>query len=203
VLGDIVRPTADARLYVTEQTTPLFRHLGRGFRNAVGSEYLGRKVPLGATLNGVRNEDLTALTFADGSFDYVVSLDVLEHVPDDRAAFSECYRCLAPGGVLLFTAPFDLASRENIVRARMTEDGSVGHIRTPEYHGNPVDPEKGALCYRYFGWEVIQQLEAVGFVDVQALVYWSRDLAYLGGDQVIFTARKPAGATTDLRLPGE
>jgi SAM-dependent methyltransferase len=47
----------------------------------------------------------TALPFADGSFSGVVALDVLEHIPDDRAAAQEIARVLAPGGMLYVTVP--------------------------------------------------------------------------------------------------
>ena len=42
--------------------------------------------------------DAAALPFADSSFDAVTLFDLLEHVPDDRAAASEAWRVLRPGG---------------------------------------------------------------------------------------------------------
>lgn len=42
---------------------------------------------------------------ADKSFDCVIACDVLEHVPDDAAAFSEIRRVLRPGGVAILTVP--------------------------------------------------------------------------------------------------
>jgi SAM-dependent methyltransferase len=49
--------------------------------------------------------DAQALPFSSGSADCVVALDVLEHVPDDRAALAEVVRVLRPGGRLVLTAP--------------------------------------------------------------------------------------------------
>ncbi|MDE0066468.1 MAG: methyltransferase domain-containing protein [Acidimicrobiaceae bacterium] len=49
--------------------------------------------------------DGTTLPFADGSFDKVIASEVLEHVVDDDAAFSELLRVLKPGGVLAVTVP--------------------------------------------------------------------------------------------------
>jgi SAM-dependent methyltransferase len=46
-----------------------------------------------------------ALCFAPGSFDSVSMLDVLEHAPDERRLLSEAWRVLAPGGLLVVTAP--------------------------------------------------------------------------------------------------
>lgn len=45
------------------------------------------------------------LPFATGSFDVVLSCDVLEHVLDDRAALREMTRVLRPGGTLILTVP--------------------------------------------------------------------------------------------------
>lgn len=42
---------------------------------------------------------------AAASFERVVVCDVLEHVPDDRAAFREILRVLAPGGLAVLTVP--------------------------------------------------------------------------------------------------
>lgn len=44
--------------------------------------------------------------FADGSFDYVVSNAVLEHVRDPFSASKEMIRVLKPGGLLLCAVPF-------------------------------------------------------------------------------------------------
>ena len=49
--------------------------------------------------------DLSALPYADGTFAAVLSCDVLEHVPDDRAGLAEMVRVLQPGGHLIITVP--------------------------------------------------------------------------------------------------
>ncbi len=49
--------------------------------------------------------DATALHFEDNTFDLVTMFDLLEHVPDDRAAASEAARVLKPGGYLMVTTP--------------------------------------------------------------------------------------------------
>ncbi len=46
-----------------------------------------------------------ALPFADGSFDIVTALDILEHLDDDLAALGEWWRVLRPGGHLVLFVP--------------------------------------------------------------------------------------------------
>lgn len=46
------------------------------------------------------------LPLRDGSFDTVLSSDVLEHLPDPSVMFNEISRVLRPGGVLLLNTPF-------------------------------------------------------------------------------------------------
>ncbi|WP_306133401.1 bifunctional 2-polyprenyl-6-hydroxyphenol methylase/3-demethylubiquinol 3-O-methyltransferase UbiG [Roseivivax marinus] len=52
------------------------------------------------------------MPYADGSFDAVVCVDVLEHVRDLDQTLSECARVLAPGGVFAF----DTINRNRVAR---------------------------------------------------------------------------------------
>jgi SAM-dependent methyltransferase len=58
----------------------------------------------------------------DGSVDYVYSLNVLEHIEDDRAALAEIQRMLRPGGRLLLYVP-----AFQVLFSSMDE--RVGHFR--------------------------------------------------------------------------
>lgn len=49
--------------------------------------------------------DITRLSFADESFDVVVSSECIEHTPSPETALSELVRVLRPGGVLVVTCP--------------------------------------------------------------------------------------------------
>lgn len=183
-------PTLASRVYVTEQVTPLYKWLHGHYPLTVGSEYLGESLPWGeADSRGVRNESITRLTFPDDSLDYILSFDVFEHVPDYAKAFQECLRCLKPGGMLMFTVPFRLDSQAHLVRARLTENGDVEHLLPAEYHGDPLSSE-GCLCFRHFGWALLDELRAIGFVRATAYLYWSDQLGYLGGEQIAFAGFK-------------
>lgn len=189
---ELFSPPRDAAMYFTEQTTPLFSWFAAHHRRAVGSEYLGDAVEFGERdERGIRNESLTRLTFAADGFDFVISLDVFEHVPDYRRAAGECLRVLRPGGSLLFTVPFRPDYQENLVRAVVREDGAIDHLLPPEYHGDPLSTA-GCLAFYCFGWELLDQLREIGFQDVASYLYWSRGYGYLGSNLLLFTARKPA-----------
>lgn len=47
----------------------------------------------------------TALPFGESTFDAIVTLDVLEHIPDHVTAAAELKRVLKPGGTLVVTVP--------------------------------------------------------------------------------------------------
>jgi SAM-dependent methyltransferase len=190
VLFQEIRPQACDRVYITEQVTPLYAWLAERFPNLIGSEYLGGQKAPGEIAHGVRHEDVQGLSFADGYFDLIMSFDVLEHVPSERRAFAELARCLRPGGALVFTAPFTDATYDHTVRAVQHDDRTIEHLMEPEYHGNPVDTERGSLCFRYFGWRVMDDLRAAGFEEAEGLFYWSSHYAYLGTTNSIFIARK-------------
>ncbi len=179
----------DTNLYITEQVTPAYTYFSNKFSNTVGSEYFGERLPLGCVdQNGIRNESLCELTFSDNSFDSIVSLDVLEHIPDYQQAMKECLRVLRHGGKMMWSVPFVPAARENLVRA-IIKNGEIIHIQPPEYHGDPLSSD-GVLCFQHFGWEMLEQMRAAGFRDAYALCYQSIDFGYLGGEQFMFVATK-------------
>jgi SAM-dependent methyltransferase len=177
-------------MYATEQRTPLFTYLKANYPYVTGSEFLGGDLPFGSTTaTGIRNENMTGLTFASDSFDAVLSFDVLEHVPDYPRALAEVYRVLRPGGSFLFSVPFNPGSTRTIVRARVRDDGSIEHQLEPEYHGDPLSAD-GILCFQNFGWDLLERARDAGFAHADALFYWSEPLGYLGVEQVMFLARK-------------
>jgi lipopolysaccharide biosynthesis protein/SAM-dependent methyltransferase len=179
-----------SKVYITEQVSPVYNWLKKNYADVVGSEYLGDSVLFGTTNSkGIRNEKLTKLSFSDNQFDYILSFDIFEHVPNFKKAFQECFRVLKPNGALFFTVPFAANSEKNIIRAIVKENGDIEHLVPPDIHGSPVNP-KGCLAYYYFGWEMLEQLKVAGFDGASAYFYWSKEFGYLGGEQIVFIAEK-------------
>ncbi|WP_018140790.1 class I SAM-dependent methyltransferase [Thioalkalivibrio sp. ALJ7] len=52
-----------------------------------------------------RTAPISALPYADDSFDLICALDIVEHVEDDEAALSELSRVAAPGATVLLSTP--------------------------------------------------------------------------------------------------
>lgn len=127
--------------------------------------------------------DMTQLDLDDQSFDCSYCSHVLEHIPDDRAAMSELYRILRPGGWGLLVVP-------------------INHERTYE---NPaiVDPADRLEHFgqadhvRRYGHDFADRLRSVGFL-VDAIPYAAtlehRAIARYGLDagEVVHFCRKPA-----------
>lgn len=92
--------------------------------------------------DGTVCQDITALTYANESFDLIVSSDVLEHVPCLDSAFKETRRVLRPGRVHLFTVPPRLKTKKRAEMAGM----EIRHLEPPEYHCDPLC-SKGILAF--------------------------------------------------------
>lgn len=188
VMQQHMPPTQADCIYLTEQATPLFTWFSERYDNVWGSEFFGPDQIGGAEVKGYRHEDIQNLSFPDKSFDLIISLEVLEHVPFPDTAFRQLRRCLRDGGAALITAPFKETDSHDEIRARMTDTGEIEHLLAPEYHGNPVDMEGGALCFRYFGWDMLDRLKAAGFSRAEVVFYWSRRYGYLGNTNAIILA---------------
>ncbi len=96
--------------------------------------------------DGAICEDITTLTFPDDSVDVMITSEVLEHVPDIRAAFKETARVLKENGVHIFTVPTRDVTRQ---RASLESDGAVRYLDEPEMHSDPLNP-RGILVF----WDV-------------------------------------------------
>jgi SAM-dependent methyltransferase len=114
-------------------------------------------------------EDLQSLSYADGSFDLLLTSDTLEHVPDWRTALRETHRVLRPGGRHVFTVPVAPGRAETAARAEVRA-GEVVHHERPQYHGRGAGlfalltrNQPDFLAYTDFGLDLADELRAVGF----------------------------------------
>lgn len=90
----------------------------------------------------------TALPFEDGSFDAVIAMHMLYHLPDPAKGFAEMYRVLKPGGFLAVTT------------------NGVGNMRkmyelTTVFGSPPFDPAGAA-----FGYDAAERLIEAQFGNV-------------------------------------
>lgn len=146
-------------IFEAQAEGPIHRVLRRlpGYRCA---EFLDGISPGEMNSAGVRCEDLERLTFADGSFDLVVTQDVFEHVPRPEAAFREIARVLKPGGCHIFTVPLH-EGRSTRTRVR-PDGGPMERPLPPVHHGDPLR-SSGSLVFTDFGDDVPALLEPLGF----------------------------------------
>lgn len=181
---------AASRLYLTEQTTPVYAALLRRMPRLHGSEFLpdsaSRRSHLRQYLRDLtgdpaaelQHQDVTALSFDSESQDGILTMDVLEHVPDYNAALREFHRVLRPGGRVVITVPFAAATYESVLRARIV-DGNVEHLAEPEYHGDPMSDD-GCLAFHTFGWSLLDDIRNAGFTDAMLVDGWCPARGFLG-----------------------
>ncbi|MDP9106574.1 MAG: class I SAM-dependent methyltransferase [Candidatus Eremiobacteraeota bacterium] len=180
-----------ARIYMAETSgafhAAMRRHAGAALTT---SEYLGPQYRAGQIVDGRRHEDLEHLSFADASFDVVVTRDVMEHVPDAPAAEAEIVRVLKPGGWYVFTIPFYFTLRHDRIRASLRGDGTVVHAETPEYHSDPLHTDPGVLVYRDFSeFDLRERFAALG-CSFEILRLWAPAFGIVGADMIVMAVRK-------------
>ena len=190
VFEAICEPTVDDRIYLTETLSPVCQNLAGRFPLLTSSEYFpdqefGELVQTHG--QAVRNEDVTGLSLADSSMEIILCFDVLEHVPDYRAALREFFRVLTTGGQLIISVPFSF-QQETTVRARRDESGNIEHLVEPCYHGDPLSAQ-GVLSYYDFGMELLEEMSMAGFQENFLMCYYSKCWGYLN-ENVVFVARR-------------
>ena len=117
--------------------------------------------------DGVRCENLMALTYPSASFDLVITSDVFEHVRRPYIGFAEVHRVLRPGGAHVFTVPVRWPMRkETIVRVDTSGDEDL-FLTEPTYH-------RHHLVYNDFGEDMLDHLATIGF-DTEVVRFDSQD----------------------------
>jgi SAM-dependent methyltransferase len=83
----------------------------RGYRQVTGIDISATAIERcrAQGLSDVHVMDGQDPAFPEGSFDVILASDVLEHVPDERAAVGAWFRLLRPGGVLIALVPAFMA----------------------------------------------------------------------------------------------
>lgn len=127
------------------------------------SEYFDGGMASGAIVNGVMHQDVMNLSFADNTFDLVISSDVFEHVANPYVGFAEILRVLRPGGSHVYTVPFFEGMLLDTTRASVVNGNLVHHLE-PLYHQDPV--RDGALVFTDFGLEMLVQQGKLGYEHV-------------------------------------
>ena len=111
--------------------------------------------------DGIRCEDLMALTFPDASYDLVVTSDIFEHVRRPFEGFGEVHRVLRPGGRHIFSIPVQEPFRAATVERVDTSGDDDVNILEARYHLGPNNSQH--IVYNDFGRDLVPNLEKVGF----------------------------------------
>ncbi|WP_342076890.1 class I SAM-dependent methyltransferase [Yoonia sp. SS1-5] len=97
----------DAGIGTGAMTEAFHRCIGRRFEAAGVDISTGMLRAAAARLGqlgmdvSLAKADLTALPYADDSFDVVLAAHVIEHLPQPQQAIAEIFRVLRPGGILI------------------------------------------------------------------------------------------------------
>ena len=134
--------------------------------------------PFGTIFKGLRNEDLEHQTFAEGTFDLVLHLDVMEHLFDPFQALREIHRSLKPGGRCLFTAP-TYSERVVTEQVAFREPSGIRIVGKPEYHGNPQDLKGSLVTWRY-GYDLPHLIAKQTSFDVELRRWYAPRRAIMG-----------------------
>ena len=188
-LASISNITESTVVWNAEATRALHKklqhHLGA---NYISSEYLSPDLQSGDIIDNTLHVDIQATHFKDNSIDYILTSDVLEHVPFPLRAIKETYRILKPGGCHIFTVPFYKHRFSNETRAIVNAQGEVEHLHKPWYHEDPMSDD-GVLVYTVFAPELLCQLEACGF-DATLQILRSPVHGILGENGLVIVAKK-------------
>ena len=189
---------ATASVYLTEHTSFLFRAAHRLFRSATGSEFVQDEERRGHLTYYLRelvgddslelgHEDPAALRYATASFDAVGSFELLQRMPDPVVVLREFARVLRPGGFLVMSVPFLVSQATTTLRARQTPNG-IEHLLPAEMHDDPASGVP-VLCWRHFGWDLLDLLRENGFERAHLVEAFAPDLGLFGDNKIVVAQR--------------
>jgi ubiquinone/menaquinone biosynthesis C-methylase UbiE len=145
-----------------------------------------------------RQEDAGTLPYETGAFDVVLCHHVMEHVEDDRRLLSECYRALAPGGLLVLGIPHEGGAIGRILRRlhrKMYAEGEHVHFYTISGMRQTIVAQGfTGVTYAKFGLLFPQyhlHILLTWFSPTFALGHWVSQRVDATADSLIFAARKP------------
>jgi hypothetical protein len=172
-------PLETIRLYVSEAVTPFAEYLQARVPHIRGSEYLPE--PDHWLRGKVPNRDIRRIGLPPAALQCVICNEVLEHVEELDKALTGLAEVLNLGGYLLATVPFAYGRYEHVIKARWRGEGVEPELLgEPEWHGDPVHPDRGSLVYQIPGWELLDQLRAAGFRDAALHAVSSTTYGVLG-----------------------
>jgi len=173
---------------------PTFDKLASECQNYTPTQYFPEQQN-GTIHQGFRSEDLSEQTFADESFDIVITQDVLEHLLNPVHALKEISRTLKPGGVHIFTVPW-YSHQPTKIRVR-SENGELEYLERPDYHSNPIN-EKGSLVVTEWGEDLIDTIYLSSGMQTTVINLNIKHLGIRAKFIEVFISRKKATNTKDL-----
>jgi len=123
------------------------------------------------------------------SYDVIIEAEQLHLVPDHIASLTEAAKLLKPGGRLILSVPFLNGQKHTQVRAYTSEEGERVDILPPITFNHTTD-QLPRVCYRLYGWSLLDDIKAAGFSDAYGAFSWSLYHGILGMDILTIVAVK-------------
>lgn len=140
--------------------------------------------------------NIVNLQFHNEEFDYIICNHVMEHICEEKRAFSEVRRCLKPGGILIFTAPICWTQETYEDDNVLTVDDRI------RYYGQEDH-------VRLYGNDIVERIEKFGF-DVNLLCCNEigiedeiRKFGFLRNDSALLCKRKDKKSEIQRCFKGE
>ncbi|MDD2358075.1 MAG: methyltransferase domain-containing protein [Thiovulaceae bacterium] len=109
------------------------------------------KADLYSNDDDVEKIDITAIPYANNSFDFLICNHVLEHIEDIETALMEIYRVLRKGGMAILQTPYS-----NLLSNSFQDKNINSDVLRMQFYGQEDH-------VRVFGHDLFNKLEDVGF----------------------------------------